>query len=118
MEGTPHATLRAAEARFGQGAYAESTALAGEALALLGDRLELRTAVHRAVSTGQEIRRENIKVKFGRETQQIDLVVRPLPELGKDPELYIVLFRELFRSSGSSQPAAENYNSIEHPVIK
>jgi non-specific serine/threonine protein kinase len=38
------AYLRAAEARFGQGAYADATALAGEALALLGDRLELRTA--------------------------------------------------------------------------
>src|SRR3712207_7080331 len=46
-------------------------------------------------STGKEAVRENIGVKVGREMRQIDLIVRPLPELGNDPELFIVVFREL-----------------------
>lgn len=38
------AYLRAANARFDNGAYADAAALTGEAVTLLGDRLELRTA--------------------------------------------------------------------------
>jgi two-component system, chemotaxis family, CheB/CheR fusion protein len=81
-------------------------------------RLELRTAVHRAITTGKEAVRENILIKSGRETRQIDLVVRPLTELGNEPELYIVLFRELIPAKTAGRPAMENFGSPEHPVVR
>jgi two-component system, chemotaxis family, CheB/CheR fusion protein len=63
-------------------------------------RLELRTALQHAVSTRQEVRR-NVAVKVGRFDQHIDLIVRPLVELGRDAGLFIVVFHEL----PNAQPA-------------
>lgn len=88
------------------------------ALARKNLRLELRTAVHRAITTGKEAIRENIRIKTGRETRHIDLVVRPLTELGNEPELYIVLFRELVPAKTTGRPPIENFASHEHPVIR
>lgn len=81
-------------------------------------RLELRSVVHSAISTRQEAVRKNVKVQFGHEPQCLDLVVRPLTELGNDPQLYIVLFRELTGPSGASSETREAYASQEHPVVK
>lgn len=81
-------------------------------------RLELRTLIHRAISTRQPAARENIRIRSGRESLQIDLIVRPLPELGPEAGLYIVLFRELIPALHSGTPAVEGYASHEHPVIK
>jgi two-component system CheB/CheR fusion protein len=81
-------------------------------------RLELRTLIHRAISTGQQVTRENIRVKSSRDTFQIDLVVRPLTELGSEAGLYIVLFRELIPAVNSGTPAVEDFASHEHPIIK
>ena len=81
-------------------------------------RLELRTVVHRAIATGKEVTRENIKVTTGRDVQQLDLVVRPLTELGNDPELFIVLFRELIPAKTLPSAPAEDFADHEHPVIK
>jgi two-component system CheB/CheR fusion protein len=81
-------------------------------------RLELRTLVHRAISTRKEAVRENLRIKKGAETIQIDLIVRPLTELGPDVELYIVLFRELIPSANRGTAAAQDFASHEHPVIK
>jgi two-component system CheB/CheR fusion protein len=80
-------------------------------------RLELRSAIHRAISTGKEVVRESIAFKSGREVQQIDLIVRPLPEVGKEAELFIVIFRELIPGTGISQPA-EDFADHENPIIK
>jgi two-component system CheB/CheR fusion protein len=58
-------------------------------------RLELRTALQHAISTRQEVARRNIAIKVGKFDLQIDLMVRPLPELGRDAGLFIVVFQEL-----------------------
>lgn len=81
-------------------------------------RLELRTLIHRAVSTRKEAVRHNLRVRKGAETLQLDLIVRPLAELGSDAGLFIVLFRELIPSNSAAAPAVEDFGSHEHPVIK
>ncbi|HVV01571.1 MAG TPA: chemotaxis protein CheB, partial [Verrucomicrobiae bacterium] len=81
-------------------------------------RLEVRSLVHRAISAHSEAIRRNLRVKTGPETIQIDLIVRPLVELGSEPSLYIVIFRELVPSKNAGTPAAEDFTSQEHPIIK
>jgi two-component system CheB/CheR fusion protein len=81
-------------------------------------RLELRTVVHRAISSRQEAVRENLRVKFGREVLQIDLIVRPLSELGPDAGFFIVLFRELIPAADGGAIAAQSFSSHEQAVVK
>jgi two-component system, chemotaxis family, CheB/CheR fusion protein len=88
------------------------------ALARENLRLELRTIVHRAISSKQEAVRKNLRVKTKGGEFQIDLVVRPLTELGPEAGLYVVLFRELIPSEGGGVVAAEDFASYEHPIIK
>src|SRR5258706_6625606 len=65
-------------------------------------RLELRTAIHRAISTRQEIVRENIIVKVGSDLQPINLVVRPLIEFGKEAGMFMVIFQGLIVATGAA----------------
>ena len=82
-------------------------------------RLELRTAIHRAITSEQEVTRENILVKTGSEVKSINLVVRPLPELGKEAGLFIVLFQELVPATGSPGLAVESRESpAENPIVQ
>ena len=64
-------------------------------MARRGLRLELRTAIHKALKTGESVVRERIAVEANGEVQVINLVVRPLPELGQDPGLFLVVFQEV-----------------------
>jgi two-component system CheB/CheR fusion protein len=63
-------------------------------------RAELRTALYRAMTAREEVVRERIPVKSGRETRVVNLIVRPLAELGKDSDLYIVVFEEVHSPRG------------------
>ncbi len=58
-------------------------------------RLELRTAIQKAVTTRQPVIRPKLIVQTEGGWQPIRLVVRPLVELGRDAELLIVVFQEL-----------------------
>ena len=64
------------------------------AMARRGLRLDLRTAIHKAVKTGEGVTREGIAVEADGDVQVINLVVRPLAELGHDPGLFLVVFQE------------------------
>lgn len=73
-------------------------------------RLELRTALQQAVSTRQEVARRNVPIKVGTFELHIDLVVRPLVELGRDAGLFIVVFQEIPHgqpASNGDAPVAE-----------
>lgn len=80
-------------------------------------RLELKVALHRATTTGKEVVRENLEVDLGGTIKQIDLVIRPLPELGAEPRLYMVLFRELVTTATGGRLPMEEMGSGEHPLI-
>jgi two-component system CheB/CheR fusion protein len=64
-------------------------------MARLGLRLDLRTAIHKAVRTGELVVHPDIVVEANGETQRINLLVRPLPELGAESGLFLVVFQEL-----------------------
>lgn len=82
-------------------------------------RLELRTTIHRAISTRQETVRENIVVKIGSEVRLINLIVRPVAELGKEAGLFIVLFQELVPATGPGHlPVAGQEVETDNPIVQ
>jgi two-component system, chemotaxis family, CheB/CheR fusion protein len=75
-------------------AGAPSTDIYG--MARKGLRLELRTALHRAVKRGETVTREDVAVESNGDVQRINLVVRPLLELGDGNHgFYMIVFQEL-----------------------
>jgi two-component system CheB/CheR fusion protein len=61
-----------------------------------GLRTDLRTALHRSVTGRVTVTQENVPFEVGGETQRINLVVRPMSELGgDDPSHYMVIFQEI-----------------------
>jgi len=69
-------------------------------------RLHLRTAIHRALQSGETVVREELSIESDGLAQRIGLTVRPVRELGEDSGLYMVVFRELGPSPGGPDPAA------------
>src|SRR5205085_7773977 len=66
-----------------------------------------------------EVVRENIVVKVGPEMRAINLVVRPLPELGKETGLFIVLFQELVAAPKTPMVVVERQElDAENPIIQ
>lgn len=82
-------------------------------------RLELRMIIKRAVSVGSEMVRENVPFKIGSEVHAVKITVRPLPELGKESNLFIVIFEKSPITSKPASPVTtEDFTNLEHPVIK
>jgi two-component system CheB/CheR fusion protein len=68
-------------------------------------RMELRIALQHALSTRQEVVRRNIAINVGALEQHIDLIIRPMVELGRDAGLFIVVFQEVPRAEPSAKPS-------------
>ena len=79
-------------------------------------RLELRTALHRALTTHQEVIRRNISVKTNGHAETINLIVRPLVELGRDAGLYVVIFQELV--SAGKQASKKKAVDTDSPLLR
>ena len=77
-------------------------------MARKGLRLDLRTALHRAAKTGEQVVHEGVAVQTNGHTQHINLVVRPLAELAGEHGLLMIVFQELGPPAG---PAAEEASS-------
>ncbi len=79
-----------------------------------GVRLVLRAAVHRAVTSHADVIQRNLKLPTSDGLQELDLVVRPITELGEEQDLYLVVFHE----QGPPRPPAELEAEarVEHPV--
>ena len=72
-----------------------------------GLRLDLRTALHKAATTRAAVSREGVPYEIDGQVQRADLSVRPMPELGEDQGLYMVVFqdaREPGPAAGDASP--------------
>ena len=79
-------------------------------------------ALHKAGKTGETVTHENVAVETNGDVQPINLVVRPLPELGQDPSFFLVVFQELGpsrpRDAGAGQvPAGAEVASVPPDVV-
>jgi two-component system CheB/CheR fusion protein len=80
-------------------------------------RLDLRTAIYKAIKTGQVVVHPNVVMGRGGEARQLELVVRPLPELEDESRRFLVVFQEQAllprrraaprRGKGAEEPLAQ-----------
>jgi two-component system CheB/CheR fusion protein len=57
-------------------------------------RVDLRGALHEAVTTGKRVVRDNVVLNREDVTQRLRLIVRPQPGMGQQPTLYVVVLQE------------------------
>jgi two-component system, chemotaxis family, CheB/CheR fusion protein len=70
-------------------------------------RLTLQTAIHAALKSRAPTTHENLAITTGDVVQRLNLIVRPLSELGPDSGLLLVVFQELGPpTSVHAQPSA------------
>lgn len=74
------------------------------AMARRGLRMDLRAALHKAVSTGLVAVQNNIQIGTNGGRQTISLVVQPLPTDGSADPLYMVIFKDV----GGIKPDSAN----------
>ncbi|HZR17515.1 MAG TPA: chemotaxis protein CheB [Verrucomicrobiae bacterium] len=81
-------------------------------------RLDLRSALQAALSGRRLVVRENLRVQVGREVRRINLIVRPLSDVSKEP-LLLVAFQALPESPSAPGPeAASAANEQEKPLLQ
>ncbi len=82
-------------------------------LALPELRLALRGALREALATHAEVVRESVSVGFGGELRQVDFNVRPMTELGADPNALLVVFSE---RTAATEAGAPPQGRIDEPM--
>jgi len=74
-------------------------------LARQGLRLDLRTALHKAMTNRTAVTHENVGFESDGGVHAVDLTVRPMFELGEDAGLYMIVFEERERRGSGMSPA-------------
>ena len=64
-------------------------------MARKGLRLDLRAALHQAAKSGLQVVHEGVTLKTDGGSQRINLIVRPMHELGDDAGLFLVVFMDM-----------------------
>jgi two-component system, chemotaxis family, CheB/CheR fusion protein len=67
-----------------------------------GLRLDVRTALHKAVTSRVVVVHENVAFELDGGTQRVNVVVRPMPELGEDPGLFMIVFQDVVTAAGEA----------------
>ncbi|HEY3568090.1 MAG TPA: CheR family methyltransferase [Thermoanaerobaculia bacterium] len=76
-------------------------------MARKGLRLDVRTALHKAVNSRVPVVHENVAFELDGQTLRVNVIVRPMPELGEDPGLFMVVFQEVVIPAGDPPPEIE-----------
>jgi len=63
-------------------------------LARQGLRLDLRTALHKAVTSRVAVTHENVGLEADGAMHRVDITVRPMAELGEDAGLFTIVFQD------------------------
>jgi two-component system CheB/CheR fusion protein len=71
-------------------------------MARKGLRLDVRTALHKAVNSRVVVVHENVAFELDGTTQRVNVIVRPMPELGEDPGLFMIVFQEVVTAAGEA----------------
>ncbi|MFL6231654.1 MAG: CheR family methyltransferase [Thermoanaerobaculia bacterium] len=76
-------------------------------MARKGLRLDVRTALHKAVNSRVTAIHENVPFELDGQTLRVNVIVRPMPELGEDPGLFMIVFQDVVAPAGDSPPEIE-----------
>jgi len=86
-------------------------------MARKGLRLDLRTAIHKAISTRQPVIQENVMVETHGEIQRLNIIVRPLADAGEEAGLLMVVFQELGPAKTREKAEEDDDLEKEHPAV-
>lgn len=64
-------------------------------MALSGLRIGLRAAINEAIKTRRKVTHENLSIRVDDRIQRVMLTVQPMPQLGEDEELFLVVFHDV-----------------------
>ncbi|MCO8121676.1 PAS domain S-box protein [Stieleria sp. TO1_6] len=84
-------------------------------------RIGLRAAISEAVKTKRRVQHDNLSLRQGDQIQRVMLTVQPMPRLGEDEALYMVVFHELGTPIGRdeiSHPALQNSSEAESIIAQ
>lgn len=83
-------------------------------------RLNLRTALHRAIASKEIVTHENITVETGDNLiQRINLKIRPMIELGEDSSFFLVIFHDVGVAFSPEEVAAtDTISKADDPAVK
>jgi two-component system CheB/CheR fusion protein len=84
-----------------------------------GLRLELRTAIHKAAKERRTVRQKDVDVRTNGEHQPINLIVRPVAELGPDRGLLMVVFEDIDPGQiMPGPPRGERLSTSDDPLVE
>ncbi|MEM8756415.1 MAG: PAS domain S-box protein [Planctomycetota bacterium] len=91
-------------------------------MAAMGLKAGLRAAIAEARSTRRRVEHENVSVKLDGKTQRVRLSVQPMPQVGEDDQLLMVVFHDdglpTSRPDGSAAPGARDENSPDKLIAR
>jgi two-component system CheB/CheR fusion protein len=76
-------------------------------MARKGLRLDVRTALHKAVNSRVPVIHENVAFELDGQPLRVNVIVRPMPELGEDPGLFMIVFQDVVVPAGDPPPEIE-----------
>ncbi|MGH7656592.1 MAG: PAS domain-containing protein, partial [Gemmatimonadales bacterium] len=80
-------------------------------MARRGLRTKLRSALRQVISSRSPLTQEGITVQTGDGMEEINLIVRPMPEFTDQAGLFAIVFKELGERPGEPAPAREEGSS-------
>jgi two-component system, chemotaxis family, CheB/CheR fusion protein len=87
-------------------------------MARKGLRLDVRTALHKAVNSRVPVVHENVVFEIDGQTQRVNVLVRPLLELGEDPGLFMVVFQEATTAAEGHAEAKPDLAVHDDPIVR
>ncbi len=87
-------------------------------MARKGLRLDVRTALHKAVTSRVEVVHENVIFEVDGQAQRVNVIARPMPELGEDPGLFMIVFQEIVTSGEAGAEAEVEVLAGDDPMVR
>ncbi len=87
-------------------------------MARKGLRLDVRTALHKAVSSRVEVVHENVAFELDGQTLRVNVIARPMPELGEDSGLFMVVFQDLVAFGEPDAEAEAGAPTGDDPMVR
>ena len=88
-------------------------------MARKGLRLDVRTALHKAVTSRVPVVHDSVAFELDGQTQRVNVIVRPMPELGEDSGLFMIVFQDVVVPAGDPQPEIEPGAIVaDDPIVR
>lgn len=84
-------------------------------MARRGLRTKLRSGLRKVMSTRSPLTLAGVPVQTGEGIEEINLIIRPMPEFAEKANLFAIVFQELADRGDDSTPRAEKRDGVDEP---